>query len=78
MTWLSWIGTAAVWATFAYQIRQIIRIRRRAKGERALMLAEIAHEEELTPLQIEVAMDAAAATFMQRITEMRRANRAHG
>jgi hypothetical protein len=70
--WLNWTGIVAVWATFGYQLRSMFRVRRQAK----VGLAQIAHEAEVTPLQVQVAMDAAAAVFTTRIEEMRRADRA--
>jgi hypothetical protein len=45
------------------------------RRNRAVTLATIAREEELTPLQVQTALDAATATFTSRIEEMREANR---
>lgn len=75
--WLEWTGIVAVWMTFGWQVRSIIRVYRRRKEDRSILLAQIANEEEITPLQVEAAMDAATAVFVTRIEEMRRANRAH-
>jgi hypothetical protein len=44
--------------------------RRRCREERALTLLHLAEETHLTPLQAQVALDAAMATFTARVAEM--------
>jgi hypothetical protein len=75
-SWFEYTGLVAVWLTLGWQIRDILRRRKLAKEQLILTIASISKEHELTPVQAQVALDAAEAAFLQRVAEMRRVNRA--
>jgi hypothetical protein len=50
--------------------RETRRMRADRENTRVMFLAELADETRVTPLQVQTALDAAMATFAQRITEM--------
>lgn len=82
MSWetFEWITIVILWACI---IQNIIIMRRRNRllhqweneASRTFLL-DIVDATGLTPLQVQVALDASMAIFQQRIEEMRRAN--HG
>jgi len=74
MSWeaFHWITLAILWAVIVRNV-QIVRQWKQRIRELSFDPVEITG---LTPLQVQVAMDASEATFCQRIEEMRRAR--HG
>jgi hypothetical protein len=81
MIWdvLHWITLAILWACIIQNVRIMrrrTRLLRQMELENEIAQVEIVDATGLTPLQVQVAMDASMATFHQRIEEMRRST--HG
>jgi hypothetical protein len=69
MSWdlFQWISIVILWWLIVKNLRIMHQVKRRWQAER-IELVEITG---LSPLQVQVAMDAAMAIFHQRIEEMR-------
>jgi hypothetical protein len=79
VSWAQWISIIALWWCIFLNLRIMRRrthLLREMEREHEITVGEITGATGLTPLQVQVAMDASLAIFQQRIEEMRRSN--HG
>jgi hypothetical protein len=74
MTWVDvfqWFTLVVLWCAIFVNLRDVRRRRKQDRLDEA-HYQELARLAGVTPLQAQVAMDAAAATFYQRVHEMRK------
>jgi hypothetical protein len=73
--WFTWVTLAIWWACILRNLQLIRRNKRRGRDLARQEIETMVARTGLTPLQIQVAIDASMAAFMQRVEELQRSTR---